>query len=498
MDRVKFDALERADLEDVKALTDLGYEYDQRALGALLGAADLSTYDGGLLSGPLLTYAHSTGLLTLSSFSFLEITAGGAPLDANGNSLSPEARVIRFDSSASSHINSPVDISATRTVGTTYTLYARSIQVASDTSARRRWDVSSSQEVSYSPTTRYRERVEFAAGTTKPAETTSADVGQWVPLFTYEVDGAGVLTHTPISALDASDARSLAILQPTGDLDKISTQQFLNAAVIGTESRSLGVLGLLSLLKYALWRTGQQGINDQLHTPSSAVRWYNTPEISLGEASARIERLESRLAGLQNVFPFSVEIQIRYLSGTYSENVRISQSTQAPFTNELTVAFDNKWRTAGTTPGAWTTTITDGSLTAGDIIERVSHPVFIFDSAFSGGELFMIQALHTVHVLRDGANTTTTHSSASTTGGLITAPVEVGLLEESQLSDGSSPAPRASLITSRSYLDDGSTEITSTYAVKAVASLDLTQLNTDPTDNSGLTLTLNYQLLVRR
>ena len=53
MDRVKLEPLERADLEDVKALTDLAYEYDQRALGALLGAADLSAYDGGLLSGPL-------------------------------------------------------------------------------------------------------------------------------------------------------------------------------------------------------------------------------------------------------------------------------------------------------------------------------------------------------------------------------------------------------------------------------------------------------------
>jgi hypothetical protein len=501
MDRVKFDPLERADLEDVKALTDLGYEYDQRALGALLGAADLSTYDGGLLSGPLLTYAHSTGLLTLSSFSFLEITAGGAPLDSNGNSLSPEARVIRYDSGASSHINSPVDISAARTVGTTYTLYARSIQVASDTSARRRWDVSSSQEVSYSPTTRYRERVEFAAGVTKPAETTSADIGQWAPLFTYEVDGAGVLTHTPISALDASDARSLAILEPTFSADtreRLNSEIFLTPSSTGTESRALGLNGLLSVLKFSAWRAGQQGVHDELYTPTSGAKWYSTPDISLGEARQRIERLESRLAGLQDVFPFSVEIQIRYLSGTYSENVRISQSTAAAFTNELTVAFDNKWRTAGTTPAAWTTTITDGSLTAGDIIERVSHPVFIFDSTFTGGELFMIQALHTVHVLRDNTNTTTTHSSASTTGGLITAPVEVGLLEESQLSDGSSPAPRAGLITSRSYLDDSSTEITSTYAVKGVASLDLTQLNTDPTDNLGLTLTLNYQLLVRR
>lgn len=498
MDRVKFDPLERADLEDVKALTDLGYEYDQRALGALLGAADLSTYDGGLLSGPLLTYAHSTGLLTLSSFSFLEITAGGAPLDANGNSLSPEARVIRFDSSASSHINSPVDISAARTVGTTYTLYARSIQVASDTSARRRWDVGSSQEVSYSPTTRYRERVEFAAGVTKPAETTSADVGQWAALLTYAVDVSGVLTHTPISALDAADARAIAFLQPGGDVDKISTHQFLNTASTGTESRAFGSHGLMSILKYMAYRTGQDGLNDLLHTPTANARWYETPLISLGEASARIERLETRLAGLSSVFPFSVEVQVRLLSGTYTESVRISQSTQSPFTDELTVAFDNKWRTAGTTPAAWSTTITDGSLTSNDIIQRLAHPVFIFDNTFSGGELFMIQALHTVHVLRDATNTTTTHSSASTTGGLITAPVEVGLLEETQLSDGSSPAPRASLITSRSHLDDSSTDITSAHAVKAVASLSLSDLNVDATDNLGLTLTLNYQLLVRR
>ena len=117
MDRVKLEALERADLEDVKALTDLAYEYDQRALGALLGASDLSTYDGGLLSGPEVTYDHGNGQITLSSFTFIEFTAGGAPSDSNGNSLSPEARVIRFDSSKSGHNNHPIDVSSARTVG---------------------------------------------------------------------------------------------------------------------------------------------------------------------------------------------------------------------------------------------------------------------------------------------------------------------------------------------------------------------------------------------
>lgn len=297
MDRVKFEALERADLEDVKALTDLAYEYDRRALGALLGAADLSANDGGLLSGPLLTYDHLNGLLTLSSFSFLEITEGGAPLDSNGNSLSPEARVIRFDSSASSHINSPVDISAARTVGTSYTLYARSIRVASDTSARRRWDVSSAQEVSYSPTTRYRERVEFAAGVTKPAETTSADIGQWTPLLTYEVDSGGALTHTYISALDHADARTITLSQPGLSSALLSTRDYL--VETSSQSTSHGLLGMLSAIKLALHRLTNLGSSDILHTPN-ADKWYSAPPLSNQEVKLRIERLETRNQAVQD------------------------------------------------------------------------------------------------------------------------------------------------------------------------------------------------------
>lgn len=299
MDRVKFEALERADLEDVKALTDLAYEYDQRALGALLGASDLSTYDGGLLSGPEVTYDHGNGQITLSSFTFVEFTAGGAPVDSNGNSLSPEARVIRFDSSKSGHNNHPIDVSSARTVGTTYTLYARSIQVASDASARRRWDVSSQSEVSYSPTTRFRERVDFAVGTSRPTESTTAGDGQWAPLLTYSVSSAGALSYTPISALDNADVRAIALQQAGLSPVHIDSHDFITSS--GTQSKSHGLLSLLSAIKLALYRNLHLGQLDTLYTPSATAKWFSAPPLSTKEIKLRIEQLETNTSTLSQV-----------------------------------------------------------------------------------------------------------------------------------------------------------------------------------------------------
>lgn len=498
MDRVKFEPLERADLEDIKALTDLAYEYDQRALGALLGAADLSANDGGLLSGPSLSYVHATGLLTLSSFSFLEITAGGAPLDSNGNSLSPEARVIRFDSSASSHNEYPIDISGARTVGTTYTLYARSIQVASDTSARRRWDVSSSQEVSYSPTTRFRERVDFRASVTKPAETTSADTGQWTPLLTYEVDSGGALTHTYISALDHADARAQSLLDPTNTADKLSSANLLEPTSLSagsTESATHGLLSLISALKSLVYQVQSKGAADTLYTAPSSLRWSSGPLISLGEAQARLAQIETRTAGLNNTFPFSVEVQFSRNAGAAVENVRISQSNFSPFTNELTVAFDNRYRANGALPTAYD----PANETIASLLRRIGHPVFIFDSSFNGGEVMMFSCCHTTHTLSNSGNTRTQWGSiAGSFDGAASKNIAFSFLEETDLPNGTTPAPRASLIGSRSYYDDSAALQTVDYAFKIAAYIDTADLSTDPAENEGLTLTLNYMFLVRR
>lgn len=376
MDRVKFEPLERADLEDIKALTDLAYEYDQRALGALLGSADLSANDGGLLSGPSLSYVHATGLLTLSSFSYLEITAGGAPLDSNGNSLSPEARVIRFDSSASSHINSPVDISAARSVGTTYTLYARSIRVAADTSARRRWDVSSSQEVSYSPTTRFRERVEFTASASAPAEATSAEIGRWTPLLTYEVDSGGVLTHTYISALDHADARAIALAQPTLPTDRLTTRDFLVEA--SAQSTAHGLLGLLSSVKLALHRLTNLGASDILHTPASTDKWFRAPPLSSEEIKLRIERLETRNQAVQDratELETISNILIR-VEATWSSSANTSY-TRIDAPQGVSITFDGEEMTGAAALG-------DSALTVADFETALRRPVVTLPTPSAG------------------------------------------------------------------------------------------------------------------
>jgi hypothetical protein len=376
MDRVKFEALERADLEDIKALTDLAYEYDQRALGALLGSADLSANDGGLLSGPSLSYAHSTGLLTLSSFSYLELTAGGAPLDSNGNSLSPEARVIRFDSSVSSHINSPVDISAARTVGTTYTLYARSIRVAADTSARRRWDVSSAQEVSYSPTTRFRERVEFIASASAPAEATSAEIGRWAPLLTYEVDSGGTLTHTYISALDHADARAITLAQPGLGVDRLTTRDFL--VETSAQSTAHGLLGLLSSVKLALHRLTNHGATDILHTPATADKWFRAPPLSSEEIKLRIERLETRNQAVQDrateletVSNILIRVEATWSSSANTSYTRID----AP--QGVSISFDGVDMTSGDALG-------DASLNSAEFMLALRRPVVTLPTPSTG------------------------------------------------------------------------------------------------------------------
>lgn len=490
MDKVRFTPLERAEQEDLEALSDLPYEYVERAIGSLLGVGDLSSSKGGLLVGPSLSYNSAVGLLTVSSCTFIYIAEGEAAVDANNHPLIPQTRVIRYNSSATDHLNAPVDISAARTPGTTYTLYARPIEIQSDSATRRRWDLVSQQELSYSPLTRLRERVEFSASVTPPA-----GVG-WTALLNYEVDAGGVLTHTPISGLDHADAKILNILNPSLSPNTLKTELFLNEATVGTQSRALGFLGLASLVKHALYRAYHDGANDLLYTPNSNARWYTSPAISLGEARERITAIETATAGLWSVFPFNIEIQMQMINGVASENVEITQTNQAPFTNEISVYFDNRYRSSGALPSPWSTT---SFHTLGGALNRIGHLVLAFDSSFDGGEVMLATAAYTVHTIRDSNNTSTQWSSiAGSSSGWSTSPLTLAFLEETDLPNPTTPAPNARSLGSRSYVDDDSAVRTVSRAVKLAAYIDASALSSDLTDNDGTTITINYQLLVRR
>lgn len=381
MDRVKFEPLERADLEDIKALTDLAYEYDQRALGALLGVSNLNGIaerDGGLLSGPEINYDHTNGQITLSSFTFVEFTAGGAPVDSNGNSLSPEARIIRFDSSKSGHVNHPIDISGARAVGTTYTLYARSLQVASDTSARRRWDVNSQSEVSYSPTTRFRERVEFTSEIfgIRPQETTVSGEGQWAPLLTYSIDSTNTFSYTAISALDIADSRAIALQQPGMSLDRITSRDFITAS--GSQSKNHGLLSLLSAIKLALYRNLHFGQLDTLYTPSASAKWFSAPPLSSEEINLRIQQLETdtqaveaRATDLESVIHALIRVEATWSTSTNVVHLR----TDAP--QGISLILDGSTMSGAQALG-------DTALTETDFKKALRRPVVTLPTPASG------------------------------------------------------------------------------------------------------------------
>ena len=159
MDRVKLVPLQRLELEDTRALHDLPYEHMRRLVGALLGSGDVvSNAGGGLLSMPHFAYDSATKLLSLESFSYLELTKGGADLVEISNADyigTPEARIVRFNSAdTTENINSPLDLSDHSTNNDSYDVYIRWYRKDLDTQARRKWDTSLQNEVPFSPQTR--------------------------------------------------------------------------------------------------------------------------------------------------------------------------------------------------------------------------------------------------------------------------------------------------------------------------------------------------------
>lgn len=295
MDKVRLEPLERAELIDTLALQGLTYEHIRRALGAEMGGSATATARGrgGLLSAPSPAYNHALGTLTLSTFSYLELTQGGAALSA-GQTAAPEARIVRFNSADSDHPNHPIDISARRTPGTTYTLWARFVRITTDLDARRRWSVTLNAEVSATIATRERERVEFTVTT----GATPADSGEsvWVALLTYSVTSGGALVlggyYHAHSAADAFIAgQELLDGGARLNIDPILI------TTLAAGGRSLGIIEHLALLRAQLYRLLHKGSGDSV-TPAGSATWRGTPRFSLAGVAQEIDDLDGRISDL--------------------------------------------------------------------------------------------------------------------------------------------------------------------------------------------------------
>jgi hypothetical protein len=296
MDKVRLEPLERAELIDTLALQGLTYEHMRRAVGAQLGGLSTSTPRGrgGLLSLPIPTYDHTLGTLTLSTFSYLELTQGGAAL-SGGQTAAPEARIVRFNSADADHPNHPLDISGLRDSGQLYTVWARYVLITTDPDARRKWSVSLNAEVSATIATRERERVELRAvkGSSSPA---NSGESVWVALFTYTVTGGVIAYGSFYHAHSAADVATAGV-EGMDSASRLNMDGLLMAVSGVVGGRSYGLIEHLASLRAQLYRLLHKGSADTT-TPDAADTWRGTPRYSLDGAAAELDDHDERISDL--------------------------------------------------------------------------------------------------------------------------------------------------------------------------------------------------------
>ena len=309
MDRVKLEPLQRLELEDARAFHDLPYEHMRRLVGHLLGSSDVITNaGGGLLTMANATYNSTANTIEFESFSYLELTQGGASLAFN-KIATPEARIVRFDDSDTDHVNDPVDVSAHNTNGQSYNIYARWFRIDTDTDARRKWDTSLQSEVAFSPTTRERERVEFAVGSAYPVDSSSDDIGRWVKVFSYTIT-SGVMSLSGFHALEDNGyirSRFNTPSLPNDDLISLNPTCAYSDSVAGFNTASthnsytLGVKDVLSMIRGQFARFLYSGSeDDNSYSYTSGDSWLNAPLLSIRGIKDKITALNARAQTIEN------------------------------------------------------------------------------------------------------------------------------------------------------------------------------------------------------
>ena len=358
MDRVKLYPQERLDLDDVRALQALSYDYTQEELGAVLGPAR------GVLSVPRVTVVENSGApyMTLSPFAFVTST----PVADRGTSTAgfvteyAQHKSVVANYSASEESSAQISLDTARayyglSAGGWY-LWARPVLLDTDTATRRKWDVASGAEVTFSDETRESQRVEFLLQAGEP--TYAAGEARWAPVallvsWSDEDNTGSVPTWRWLSAWE--DTAFAAWMDASTGASTTSARMSLQTftALAGTEPvsgfsrlESLGLRAQLAYMRYVL---------AQIQGPTSS--WDTAPvPVSLDAASTRLNSLEARQlspvqciafcrVGVTLTNPTLQTFAATLLSGSYgistsSPNVYcpVTVDTQ---TNRVNIVLDN-------------------------------------------------------------------------------------------------------------------------------------------------------------
>lgn len=315
MDKVKLYPQERIDLDDTRALQSLVYDYIGEALGALWG------HGRGLLSAPTATTTENSGApyVTLSPFTFVasvpvEERAADTPSGQTFNQF--KALVVNYDPTEESAPE--IDVDTLRGAfsvivsqfGAQY-LWARPIMVDTDTATRRKWDVASGAEVTFSDTTRTSQRCEFRIQNAEPTYDASAGEAKWAKIgeltgFSNGDNAGSVAQFTWISAFDDSavnqflhNVDQLTTNDPTDA--QLSLSRLINATssfpyASGRSYRAVGLAVQLAAIRrqLALLSTGGYADNQEAVTQ---LNWDTAPRLSLSGLGYKVGVLEQRITG---------------------------------------------------------------------------------------------------------------------------------------------------------------------------------------------------------
>lgn len=311
MDKVKLYAQERLDLDDTRALQSLTEDYLQESFGALLG------FGGGALSVPVVTTEENGGspYITFSPFTFLTTTPNtdrGAAVSGGTQYTQSKARVVNYDPAEES--SPEIDITVLRaswgvivaTFGSQY-VWARPILVDTDTGTRRKWDVASGTETTFSAETRTSQRVEFVIQNAEPAYDDGESRWTKVAQITGWTDGTNAGSEpkfTWYSVFESPDIYTFLNSADLGSLDPLDAQMSLAGLMgsfndfpfsEGASLRAFGIIAHLAAVRRQLARVLSKGTNDPAGVLS--YLWNGAPPVSLGGAHSRLTTLESRMTG---------------------------------------------------------------------------------------------------------------------------------------------------------------------------------------------------------
>lgn len=271
MDEIQLLDDERLDIVDIERLQELVDEYVARALGAFVGFS----------SGTLSTIAFDTADPANVGIGECLLWRGVA---AGTEGRLAEGRIIRHDPTLPSQ-TSVVDLSAYVAGEGTPWLWAKRVQVDSDTETRRQWDVGAGVEASITIPTKLVERVSFDVGVEAP----EAGVG-WFKFARVTSWTDGLPNITARHAWDPDSYDLETPLVPGADHDWGRLTQLLGSGLASASITSLSEL--LATLVYVVSRMNDSEGAHPLSAAPSTVRG------GLAQIEEGLDDVESDLADL--------------------------------------------------------------------------------------------------------------------------------------------------------------------------------------------------------